>query len=167
MAKDEKGQGMRVWLCVARLRYGRIMREDRTGQGYCQPDGRHSADPHVPFALPATSKLLENPLSLYAYTGPLSPSWDLTHACFPRESRDPRYMRKYFNRPLGVSFFLPDFALGWILNQLETGWFLLFIFPSRSLSLDSRQTIAFAKLLLVELGPLEIFDIPRSFWIEY
>ena len=52
---------MRVWLCAVRLRYGRIMREDRTGQGYCQPDGRHSADPRVPFVLPATSKLLENP----------------------------------------------------------------------------------------------------------
>lgn len=62
VAKTRRGKRTRVWLCVARLRYGRIMRGDRTGQGYCQPDGRHSADPRVPFALPATSKLLGNPL---------------------------------------------------------------------------------------------------------
>lgn len=62
VAKTRRGKRTRVWLCVARLRYGRIMRGDRTGQGYCQPDGRHSADPRVPFALPATSK----PSSLYA-----------------------------------------------------------------------------------------------------
>lgn len=57
-----EGGREREFGCVARLRYGRIMRGDRTGQGYCQPDGRHSADPRVPFALPATSKLLGNPL---------------------------------------------------------------------------------------------------------
>lgn len=91
---------------VARLRYGRIMREDRTGQGYCQPDGRHSADPRVPFGLPpATSKLLQ---TLFVHPtrgggvrgerrGALSSDGDLTHACFSRESRSPS-TRKYFNR---------------------------------------------------------------------
>lgn len=69
MAETKRGRRRRVGLCVVRLRYGRIMGGDRTGQGYCQPDGRHSADPRVPFALPATSKLLENSSSLYAYTG--------------------------------------------------------------------------------------------------
>ena len=42
------------------------IRQDNAEEiGYCQPDGRHSADPRVPFALPATSKPSREPSSFY------------------------------------------------------------------------------------------------------
>lgn len=64
-APTRKGRGEGRDESLAMRCTAEIRQDNAEEIGYCQPDGRHSADPRVPFALPATSKPSREPSSFY------------------------------------------------------------------------------------------------------